>query len=147
MHNYYEVLGVKHDASIKELKKAYKKEAFKWHPDKNRSSEAHEKMRIINEARLILTDSDARARYDKEYERYQAFKSHSSSTAESTYTFNDEILFNWIKNAKEQAKDLAKASIDDLVGMSSAGMSAFYNKVKYPMIFWLLFLAIMSLTI
>ena len=129
MINYYDLLGVSRDASLKEINKAYKREASKWHPDKNSAPEAKERMQLINEARFILTDNDARTRYNRELEAYYAFKSEADY--DKDYVFKDEILFKWMQNAKKQSKDLTVAAIDDLIGMSSSAVSAAYNKTKY----------------
>ena len=65
--NYYEILGVKRDATIKEIKKAYKNLAKKWHPDLNRDNikVAEEKMKEINVAYTTLSDEVARIDYNK----------------------------------------------------------------------------------
>ena len=53
--DYYEVLGVSKDADAKEIKKAYRKLAMKYHPDKNPGDkEAEEKFKEINEAYEVL---------------------------------------------------------------------------------------------
>lgn len=67
MDNYYEILGVSKDASKDEIKKAYKKLALKWHPDKNMSDpkKAEEMFKKINEAYSVLDDDEKRAKYDK----------------------------------------------------------------------------------
>ena len=64
---YYEILGVSRDASIAEIKKAYKKLAKKWHPDLNRDNikVAEEKMKEINVAYSTLSDDVARFDYNK----------------------------------------------------------------------------------
>lgn len=62
---YYELLGVAFDADDTELKKAYRKQAMKYHPDKNPSSDAEEKFKDISKAYQILSDSNLRAVYDK----------------------------------------------------------------------------------
>ena len=58
--NYYDILGVDRKASEQDIKKAYKKMALKYHPDKNKDSGAEEKFKEIAEAYDVLTDSDKR---------------------------------------------------------------------------------------
>ena len=64
--DYYELLGVNRDATAEELKKAYRKLAVKYHPDKNPGDAAAEaKFKEISEAYDILKDTDKRAAYDR----------------------------------------------------------------------------------
>ncbi|KAG2447233.1 hypothetical protein HYH02_007973 [Chlamydomonas schloesseri] len=64
--NYYEVLGVAKDADEATLKKAYRKLAQKWHPDKNQgSAESTEKFKEISEAYDVLSDPEKRQIYDQ----------------------------------------------------------------------------------
>ncbi|OBZ74242.1 putative J domain-containing protein C4H3.01 [Grifola frondosa] len=62
---YYDLLGVSPDVGDTELKKAYRKEAFKYHPDKNPSPDAEEKFKEISKAYQVLSDPNLRAVYDK----------------------------------------------------------------------------------
>lgn len=64
--DYYEVLGISKDAGEAEIKKAYRKLAVKYHPDKNPGNkDAEEKFREATEAYEILKDSDKRSKYDQ----------------------------------------------------------------------------------
>lgn len=61
--DYYEVLGIKKDASADEIKKAFRKSAIKYHPDKQGGDEA--KFKEVSEAYEVLKDSEKRQRYDQ----------------------------------------------------------------------------------
>ncbi len=64
--DYYEILGLNKDATTEEIKKAYRKLALKYHPDRNSSdSNAEKKFKEINEAYQVLSDPEKRTRYDQ----------------------------------------------------------------------------------
>ena len=64
--DYYEVLGVDRNASAEDIKKAYRKLAIKYHPDKNPDNkEAEEKFKEAAEAYSVLSDADKKTRYDQ----------------------------------------------------------------------------------
>jgi molecular chaperone DnaJ len=64
--DFYEILGVSKGASAEEIKKAYRKVAIQYHPDKNQGNkEAEEKFKEAAEAYEVLSDNDKRARYDR----------------------------------------------------------------------------------
>jgi molecular chaperone DnaJ len=65
MKDLYEILGVSRDASAEDIKKAYKKLAIQYHPDKNPGNkEAEEKMKDINHAYSTLSDEESKRKYD-----------------------------------------------------------------------------------
>ena len=69
--DYYQTLEVEKGASPQKIKEAYRRLAFKYHPDKNRGNPpAVEKMKAINEAYAVLSDPDKRRDYDTFHEQY-----------------------------------------------------------------------------
>lgn len=63
--DYYEVLGVSENATAEDIKKAFRKLAFQYHPDRNRENGTEEKFKEVNEAYEVLSDANKRAAYDR----------------------------------------------------------------------------------
>ncbi len=109
--DYYLLLEIESDANLDQIKKAFKEQAKIWHPDKNSSPEANERMQLLNEAYLILTDLEAKNLYDKEYRLY--YQKHRSLVEfkkyiDETYEIFDPTLNHWMENAKKQAKEIVE---------------------------------------
>jgi len=87
--NYYNILGINQTDDLSEIRKNYKQQARKWHPDKNPNNikEAEEKMKDINEAYEILSDKTKREKYDADenvsLEKYGCDYSEKIPTEES----------------------------------------------------------------
>src|SRR5688500_17500629 len=62
--DFYNILGLNKNASSDEIKKAYKKLALKYHPDKNKTPEAVEMFQLINQANEILSNPEKKETYD-----------------------------------------------------------------------------------
>ena len=69
MKDYYFVLGIESDASVAEIKAAFRQKASLFHPDKNASHDAPEKFREIKEAYDTLSDQTKRSAYDENRRR------------------------------------------------------------------------------
>ncbi|MGI5841010.1 MAG: DnaJ C-terminal domain-containing protein [Patescibacteria group bacterium] len=82
--DYYEVLGVSKNASSDEIKKAYRKLALEYHPDRNKSSDAEEKFKEINEAYEVLSNDQKKQAYDQF--GHAAFDPNSGPFGGHTYT-------------------------------------------------------------
>ncbi|NQT73468.1 MAG: molecular chaperone DnaJ [Chloroflexi bacterium] len=63
--DYFEILGVHRQATDEELKKAYRKLAFQYHPDRNKDNGAEDKFKEVNEAYEVLSDAQKRANYEQ----------------------------------------------------------------------------------
>jgi molecular chaperone DnaJ len=63
--DYYEVLGAARDATPEDLKKAFRKQALKYHPDRNKAEDANDRFKEVNEAYQVLSDPKRKAQYDQ----------------------------------------------------------------------------------
>ena len=89
--DYYELLGLKKDASDDEVKKAYRKMAKMYHPDANQNSkEAEAKFKEISEAYEVLSDQQKKAAYDQF--GHSAFENSSGGGGSHHYGDMDDIF-------------------------------------------------------
>ena len=113
MKNYYKILGLPNNASKDAVKKAYRKLAMKYHPDKNEAKSAHEKFILINEAYAYLSDDRP------------TVKNWGISAQEAKAKIKEEELkkrMQWAKNyahmKKIQEEQLAEITYDKIYSSS-----------------------------
>ena len=88
MRDYYQVLGVERDSSQSDIKRAYRKIAMKYHPDKNpENKEAEAKFKEAAEAYSVLSDNDKKAQYDRF--GHNQFQNMGAGAAGSNMDFED----------------------------------------------------------
>jgi len=86
--DYYEILGVSRDADSAAIKSAYRKLARKYHPDVNKTKEAEEKFKDINEAYEVLSDKSKRQRYDSLGSNWQGGADYTPPPGFENFSFN-----------------------------------------------------------
>jgi len=103
MKDYYEILGVPRNATQEEIKRAYRRLVLKYHPDRNKSKEAEEKFKEINEAYAVLSDPEKRRQYDAMgaafHERYTTediFRGFDIGDLFKDLGFDTEDFFSYI---------------------------------------------------
>jgi len=155
--DYYAVLEIPNTATKAQIKAAYKKQAIKWHPDKNPDSDTTYAMQEVNEAYLILNDDEARVRFDREYVRYYSYrkekekresensnkqqhepKNHGQADRgnhnegyethrDAAFQFDDELLRKWVENARKQALRNVSQMLVEFRDSSAIGFGTFLS--------------------
>lgn len=121
--DYYKILGVSKNATKDEIKKAYRKLAMKYHPDRNPNDKAAEdKFKEINEAQEVLSDPEKRARYDQLGASYFQWKN-----AGGPGNFNWD---QWATYRPGQGKTRVNVGgYEDLEDLFGGGFSDFFTQI------------------
>jgi curved DNA-binding protein len=123
--DYYKILGVDKKASEDEIKRAYRKLALKYHPDRNPDDkQAEEKFKEINEAYQVLSDPAKRTRYDQLGDSYTHFRQHGGAPGG----------FNWEDWFAQESASGGNVRVDfgdlgDLNEILGGGFSEFFTRI------------------
>lgn len=102
--DFYETLGVSKSATKDEIKSAYRKQAMQWHPDRNKSPDAEEKFKEINEAYEVLSNTQKKSAYDQF--GHAAFDPNSGNFGGNTYSQQSgPFNFTWQSQGGGQGAD------------------------------------------
>lgn len=117
--DYYKILGVSKTATTDEIKKAYRKLAVKYHPDKNSGNkQMEEKFKEINEANDVLSDRDKRKKYDELGENWRSYERSGANP-------ND---FDWAKYAQQQQRGRRQKQESE-PDFGGGGFSDFFEQI------------------
>lgn len=137
MIDFYELLGIRKDATIEEIKDAYRKMVKKYHPDINKTEEANKIIVSLNEAKEILLDAGKRRAYDAMLKDIESSKQFSKDKTETYSTKTREY--------KENYADVSVTKWEFLFNYLKNGLDNFFEKyIKFVLVFlnFLVFLAI-----
>lgn len=128
MKNLYDVLEVSKDASSDEIKKAFRKLAIKYHPDKNPDDKvAEEKFKEINAAYAILGDEDKRRQYDT----YGSTDDYATSN-QQYYSQTADPFWEWFSSQTNAYKNSSE-NYTYYYTNSDASNSHYYKKTQKPL--------------
>lgn len=117
--DYYEVLGVDRKATPDEIKKAFRKLAMKYHPDKNKGNkQAEEKFKDINEAYEVLSDPKKRERYDQLGASYSQWQAGGGNPG--NFNWNE-----WMSSQGGRGQQVNMGDFGDMFG----GFSDFFSAI------------------
>lgn len=139
--DYYKILEIEPNATQEEIKKAYRSQSMRWHPDRNPGVDTTAKMQDINEAYNILKDAVTRARYDAEYARFNSTRfeqPRASKKEEPDYDIKDETLKEDIKEARKAAEDYVHEFYASLKKDSKKAVRGAWDEMKVYLIFCLI---------
>lgn len=112
--DYYQILGVANDASFEEIRAAFRERAREYHPDRNPSPDATERMQEINEAWEVLRDEEQKASYDRARRHFAATAGRLKQARTEAIVIVGDLAFHlgWDIGAKA-GNEWARASIGD----------------------------------
>ncbi len=133
MKDYYKILELEFGADILAVKKAYRRLALKYHPDKNKEPNAAQKFIEITEASEVLREPFKKSEYDRLYQAYFRTKTQEQYTKQSFERTYQRKQQEWADFGKEKAKEYSSIPFEEfakrLLKEISVGASYITNAV------------------
>jgi curved DNA-binding protein len=124
--DYYKILGVDRKSSDDQIKKAYRKLALQYHPDRNPGNkQAEDKFKEINEAYQVLSDTEKRSRYDQLGESYTHWQQRGGAPG----NFNWDEWFTQAPSSSGSYRVEVRDLGDILGGAGLGGFSEFFTRI------------------
>jgi DnaJ-class molecular chaperone len=127
--NYYDVLGVKRHADIKEVKVAYFKMAKRFHPDFNKTLDSKQMFELVAEAYEVLSDEDRRAEYDETgcvSSRHGGRSAQGPSRQSTDSRYTAEQMYSKIFNSDEEFQDQQEYPSQDYANSTRSNIFLLY---------------------
>jgi len=121
--DYYQILGLERSASPDDIRKAYRKLAMQYHPDRNPGNkQAEERFKEINEAYQVLSDKEKRARYDQLGSAYSNWQQRGGSPGDFDWS-------QWFGGQPGGNVRVEYGDLNDLFGGAGGGFSDFFQSI------------------
>ena len=133
--DYYAILEIIPPSSLVEIKSAFKKQAIKFHPDKNPEEDTTQIMQEICDAYQILKNPETKSRYDIEYEVF--YKSSAKA-----YEIEDDVLKQQIEDILFNIKEYSLNVISETREQLKVGANGALNGIRKVLILYIKFVAV-----
>ena len=143
MKDYYKILEIEYGADILTIKKAYRRLALKFHPDKNKALDASQKFIEITEAYEVLRDPNKKQEYDKIYETHYKTKTKPEFEKPEFANTYESKQREWADYGKEKAKEYSSVPFDEFARKLLKEISIGINFI--PNLFGILFTLTMGI--
>lgn len=133
--DYYKILNITCPSSADEIKKAYREQAMRWHPDRNPGRDTTAKMQDVVEAYYVLGNAARKIRYDAEYELYMAAHTkraseHSQHSASSDYQAHNPNLRQDMSDAQREAAQYVREFFQSLKQNGQVAAKGAWEELK-----------------
>lgn len=153
--DYYAVLGVEPEATREEITRAWRRESFRWHPDRNREDPdaAHERFVVLSQAYLVLSDPEKRAQYDEgagrnaRPEGWRSSGDNGAAARPPTSSAFDDVLREAVRRQTGRERQQTEAAVDPIHAVTKRLVLASLGRPPVTLVLWLAHLAALAVAL